>query len=203
MMEEYNINQTTLKVLGLYTRNYRRSLHLRAIARETDVDVKTIQIQLRRLESINVVSSSVKGKNKEYSLNLGNQITKYYMILGETFASLVFVAKHFVIKKIQGEIADKIIGTVILFGSFAKGQTRKDSDVDLLVLSGKRIDRNMIGEAGSLVDRKISVKLMRREQFAEGLGRNNPLVREVVQNHVVLSGVDDLCDILWRFYARQ
>jgi hypothetical protein len=44
MMKGYNINQTTLKILGLYRSDYRRSLHLRQIARETNVDVKAVQL---------------------------------------------------------------------------------------------------------------------------------------------------------------
>jgi hypothetical protein len=64
MMEEYNINQTTLKILGLYMSDYRRSLHLRQIAR--------VQLQLKRLKRMNILSSVRKGRNKEYSVNLQN-----------------------------------------------------------------------------------------------------------------------------------
>jgi predicted transcriptional regulator len=72
MMKKYNINQTTLKMLGLYRSNYDASFHVRAVARETNIDVKAIQLQLKMLEKINVVSSTQKGRNKEYSLNLDN-----------------------------------------------------------------------------------------------------------------------------------
>ena len=84
MMEEYNINQTTLKILGLYRSDYGRSLHLRQIARETKVDVKAIQLQLKRLERMNILSSLRKGRNKEYTVNLQNSIAKYYLMLAET-----------------------------------------------------------------------------------------------------------------------
>jgi len=57
MLEEYNINQTTLKILGLYRSDYGRSMHLRKIARETKVDVKAVQLQLKRLERLNILSS--------------------------------------------------------------------------------------------------------------------------------------------------
>ncbi|MGB9003018.1 MAG: hypothetical protein WCC52_04345, partial [Nitrosotalea sp.] len=70
MLEEYNITQTTLKIISLYRYNYAVSVHLREIARETNVDVKSIQLQLKKLEKINVLSSAVRGRNKEYTLNL-------------------------------------------------------------------------------------------------------------------------------------
>ena len=98
MLEEYNITQTTLKILGLYANNYKKSLHLRQIARETKVDVKAIHLQLRKLEKINVLSSATRGKNKEYMLNLDNIITKYYLGMAETFASIIYLKKNFLIK---------------------------------------------------------------------------------------------------------
>jgi hypothetical protein len=121
MMKKYNINQTTLKLLGLYRSNYTTSFHVREAARKTRIDVKAIQLQLKMLEKINVASSTQKGRNKEYSLNLNNYLTKYYMILAETFASITYLSKNFEVKKLISEIGNKIGDSVLLFGSFAKG----------------------------------------------------------------------------------
>lgn len=203
MMEEYNINQTTLKILGLYASDYKKSLHLREIARETKVDVKAIQLQLKRLEKVNVLSCIMKGRNKEYYLNLRNLLSKYYLMLAETFASLSYLGKTFLIKKIINEIGGHIEGTIILFGSFAKGQTSKKSDIDLFVISEKKFDMNVLRETGNLIGREISVKSANKRQFLKGLEDGDPLIREVVSNHVVLKGVDDFCDIMWRYYARR
>jgi len=203
MMEEYNINQTTLKILGLYASDYRKSLHLREISRETNVDVKAVQLQLKRLEKINVLSSTVKGRNKEYYLNLGNVMTRYYSVLAETFVSLSYLGKNFLIKKVIGEIGNNVEGSVILFGSFAKGQATKKSDIDLFIIGEKEFDLNAIREAGNLVGREISIKSTNKEQFLKGLENGDPLIREVVSSHVILKGVDDFGDIMWRYHARQ
>jgi len=203
MMEEYNINQTTLKILALYTNDYRKSLHLREIARETKVDVKAVQLQLKRLEKINVLSSIIKGRNKECSLNLDNSIIKYYMIMAETFSSIIYLRKNFLIKKVVNEIGNQIEGVIVLFGSFAKGQTTKESDIDLFAISDKKLNMSAVREAGKLVGRSISVKSASKRQFMKGLKENDPLISEVVSNHVILKGVDDFCDIIWRYHARQ
>jgi predicted nucleotidyltransferase len=202
MMEKYNINQTTLKILLLYASDYKKSLHLREIARETKVDVKAVQLQLKRLEKINVLSSIVKGRNKEYRLNLNNLMTKYYMMLAETFASIVYLRKNFLIKKIISEVGNYIEGAILLFGSFAKGQITKKSDIDLFFIVEKKLDRSVVSEAGNLVGREISVKSASRRQFLKGLEDGDPLIREVVSNHIVLKGVDDFCEIMWRYHAR-
>jgi predicted nucleotidyltransferase len=203
MMKKYNINQTTLKMLGLYRSNYDASFHVRAVARETNIDVKAIQLQLKMLEKINVVSSTQKGRNKEYSLNLDNYLTKYYMILAETFASITYLSKNFEIKKLFSEIGDKIGDSVMLFGSFAKGEMTQKSDIDLLVIGDKKSNLDAVRETGRLIGREIGVKSTTEEKFLEGLMNGDPLIREVVASHVILKGIDTICNVMWRYYARR
>ena len=206
MTEKYNINQTTLKILDLYRNDYRRTLHVRQVARETRVDVKAVQLQLKRLERANILSSARKGRNKEYSVNLRNSIAKYYLVLAETFASITYLVRNFLVKTIMTEIGDGLEGTTILFGSFAKGQSDKESDVDLFVITEKKPRaslNNAIGEVGDRVGREISVKYGTCGQFLKGLEEGDPLVRETISNHIVLRGLDDFCEIMWRHYAKQ
>ncbi|HEV2192960.1 MAG TPA: nucleotidyltransferase domain-containing protein [Nitrosopumilaceae archaeon] len=201
MLEEYNITQTTLKIIGLYTDNYKKSIHLREIARETDVDVKSIQLQLKKLERINVLSSIPKGRNKEYTLNLNNVITKYYLIMAEGFISVIYLKKHFLIKKVLEEIGRKIDYPLILFGSFTKGGHTKESDIDLFVISEEKIDKRVTLEASDLVGRDINIKSSNKAQFLNGLRNKDPLVHEVISNHVILKGIDEFCEIMWGYYV--
>jgi len=203
MMEKYNINKTTLNILGLFLGNYRRSLHVREIARDVGVDVKAVGLQLRRLENINVLSSIIKGRNKEYRLKLDNLVAKYYMILAETFASIRFLEKNFLIKRLMSETGDKIEGTTVLFGSFAKGEMTKESDIDLFIISDRKTDAGVIRETGSLIDREVNLKSTSMKQFLNGLMDNDPLIMEVISNHIVLKGIDDFCEIMWRYNARR
>jgi len=200
MLEEYNITQTTLKILALYTNNYKKSLHLREISRQTKADVKTTQLQLKKLEKINVLSSTIKGKNKEYVLNLNNVIAKYYLIMAEIFASVIYLQKNFLIKKVVTEIENKIDDPLVLFGSFVKGGHTKESDIDLFVISEKKIDRRMILDTSRFVGHDISIKSTSRSKFSNGLKNRDPLINEVVSNHIILKGADKFCDIMWRYY---
>jgi predicted nucleotidyltransferase len=201
MLEEYNINQTTLKILGLYLDDYKKSLHLREISRETKTDVKAIQLQLKKLEKINVFSSIIRGRNKDYHLNLDNVTTKYYLVMAEVFVSIIYLKRNFLIKKIVEEIENKIHYPLILFGSFAKGTYTKESDVDIFVISDKKINTNSIIEATNIVGRKISLKSTSRQQFLKGLQNNDPLIKEIVSNHIILKGADEFSDIMWCHHA--
>lgn len=200
MLEKYNITQTTLKILALYNDNYIKSLHLREIARKTKADVNTIQQQLKKLEKINILSSTIKGKNKEYVLNLDNMITKYYLIMAEIFAAVIYLQKNFLIKKVMAEIENKIDNPLILFGSFAKGGYTKESDIDLFIISEKQIERDVIFKTSSLVGREINIKSTSESKFLSGLKNKDPLINEIVSNHIVLKGADKFCNIMWKHY---
>jgi hypothetical protein len=60
-----------------------------------------------------------------------------------------------------------------------------------------------VSEASRLIDREISVKSTTEEQFLKGLMNGDPLIREVAANHIILKGIDNTCDIMWKYYARQ
>ncbi|MFZ7136923.1 MAG: nucleotidyltransferase domain-containing protein [archaeon] len=202
MMKKYNINQTTLLILGLYKNNYATSLHLREIARQTHIDVKAVQLQLKKLEKLNVTKSIQKGRNKNYSLNLNNYLTKYYMILTETYATITYLDKNFEIKKLINEISDKIEDSALIFGSFAKNEMTSESDIDLLIISDIKPDLDAIQETGQLMDREINIKVTTKEKFLKGLQNNDPLILEIAANHIILKGIDIICNAMWLYYAK-
>jgi predicted nucleotidyltransferase len=201
MLEEYNINQTTLKIIALYRDDYRKLLHVREIAREINVDVKAIQLQLRRLEGINILSSSLKGKNKDYQLNLANILTRYYLIMSETFTTLAFLGNTFRIKKLLEELGSNVQGTLVLYGSFVKSLARKDSDIDLFVVKSAPFNKEGVDEAAAIVARQVSVKIAKPKDFLKGIVTKDPLISEIIAHHIILKGVDEFCDILWRHYS--
>jgi len=194
MKEKYNINQTTLRIIELYTTNYTKQMHLREIARAINVDVKATHLQLEKLESLNVLNSTRKGRHKEYTLNLQNLLTKNFLVIAELFKSTKFLSENFPIKKILSQIDDDSI--TVLFGSYAKGTYTEESDIDIF-----SIGETSIGQLGKTIGKTIVVKSATEQQFYKGLSRD-PLVKEVVNNHIVLRNAERFCDILWRFYAR-
>jgi hypothetical protein len=34
-----------------------------------------------------------------------------------------------------------------------------------------------------------------------GLRSNDPLIKEVVSNHIILKGIDEFCDIMWSYHV--
>ncbi len=196
------INQTSTKILALFTTNYKTSRYLREIARETHVDVKAISIQLNRLEKTNILTSIQTGKNKEYRLNLNNYLTQYYLVLAECFLTIEYLDNNFEVKKLVSETADNLGKTALLFGSFAKGNMTQESDMDILIIGDSKPDLSVFKEIGNLLSREINIKYVSEKQFSNGLENNDPLIMEAVANHIILKGIDSLCNMLWRYYAK-
>jgi predicted nucleotidyltransferase len=202
MSYNYHINQTTLKILGLFRNDYKTSFYLREIARNVHIDAKAVGLQLNRLEKVNIVKSLQKGKNKEHTLKLNNFLTLYYLVLAETFTTLEYLNRNFEIKKLVGETNEKMGKTAILFGSFAKENMTKESDIDILIIDNEKSDLTILKEVGNLLSREVNVKLMSEEQFTNGLVVKDPLVQEIAANHIILKGIDNYCNMLWRYYAK-
>ena len=81
--------------------------------------------------------------------------------------------------------------------------TNKESDIDLFSIDGKKIEHNMILKTASLIGRNINIKSTTESKFSSSLKNNDPLINEVVSNHIVLKGVDKFCDIMWRYYETK
>lgn len=201
--QQTNVNQTTLKILALFRTNYKTTLYLREIAREIHVDVKAVSLQLNRLEKTNVLTSTQRGKNKEYSLNLGNFSTFYYLVLAEGLVTIEYLERNFEIKKLVSEANDSLGRTALLFGSFTKENMTPESDIDILIIDDSKPDLSPLREVGNLLSREINVKYTSEKQFLNGLANNDPLIAEVIASHITLKGIDNLCKMLWRNYAKR
>ena len=203
MKEKYNINHTTLRILGLFLNNYYKTAHMREISREVNIDVKAVGLQLKRLVQANVLSNSRRGRNKEYRLNLGNLATRSYLLLAEVFATINYLGDNFLIKKLSTEIEDKVQAPIILFGSYARGEATEDSDIDLFIISEKDIDEEAVTEVTRLTGREVNIKTTNNHKFLMGLMDNDPLIKEVISNHVVIKGAEELVEIMWRYHGEH
>jgi len=203
MKEKYNINQTTLKILGLYTDNYGKALHLREVSRQTHTDVKAVGIQLKRLEDANILKSTTRGKNKEHRLNLDNPATRLHMILAETYATIRLLDADYPVKRLAAEAAPNIDGAVILFGSHARGQATHDSDIDLLIVAEDGAGAEAAAQAGRLMGAEVHATTTSRSRLLEGLRDNDPLINEAVSSHIAIKGIELLVDTLWRHHGER
>jgi len=191
-----------LGILSLYRANYLAQYHTREMAKLTKKSHVTLLPHLNTLEKDKVLTAKMAGKNKVYTLNLDNVLTKNYIIISELFESINYQEQVFLIKKITTEISKlNFLGSFILFGSYAKKTFKEDSDIDLFYLGElKETDTTKIKAVGKTYGKIINLKTATSENFESGLRKKDALIMEILKYHVILHNPDIFINALWRYY---
>lgn len=127
-----------MKILRLFYEDKSQSLHLREIARKTEMNENNVSRFLALLEKTKILKSNKEGNLKKYVVIKNNSVFGLFSLLDiEKFESLPSTRKiaiDYFLKTLPKQPA-----IVILFGSTAKDRTRKDSDIDLLLIVNEKI----------------------------------------------------------------
>lgn len=195
-----NITNIQIEIINLFKENYLVNYHIREMGKLIKKSHVTLLPHLKGLEKEKILISKTQGKNKIYSLNLDNIITKNYILLTEIKKSTGFLEEIFLIKKIFSEIFNlKLNGTIILFGSYAKKTYKKESDIDILYF-GKITESQIkkIRYIGKTYGKTINLKKINDLDLA--LRKKDPLIIEILKNHIILQSPEVFINSLWRFY---
>lgn len=203
-MEE-NITNFSFAILRLYRTDYAVALHVRAMAKKLSVSHVTLLPHLRRLEKTKILLSRKVGKNKEYLLNPDNSLTKRYLEITEEFVTIDYLDKNFLIKKISDQLSSlDSTAPLVLFGSYAKDYSTEASDVDMFHLGKLEQDeRSKIKKCGEIYGKEINIRASSVENFHDGLRTGDTLVREIVENHIILQNSSPFVNLVWRYYTER
>ncbi|MGE0792960.1 MAG: nucleotidyltransferase domain-containing protein [Candidatus Woesearchaeota archaeon] len=183
-------NRNDLKIISLYKGNYKLRFYLREISKLSKIPLKTCQDSLKILEKENILKSKVEGKNKYFFLNLENIQTKFILLETEIYQTNLFIEKYPQFKIFLKELNTNI--PIIVFGSFAKFTNNKNSDLDLLIISDKKIDLPF-----HLVSFKPHEIKMSEETFTKALKQQENLIKEIEENHIILNNHSFYINIIW------
>mgnify|MGYP001558473476 CR=1 FL=1 len=153
--------------------------HIRGLAKCLNTNQTTIARKVKEFESQNVLDYRKEGKNKVYFIKKTIEAQIYIKIV--EYNKLIEIAKKYprlrhIIEKINSE---EEIGLAILFGSYAKHNANKESDIDIYIETENRILKKTI----ELLDSKISLKIGKFD-------KTMPLGKEIIRYHVIIKGVD-------------
>ena len=203
MDKKVTMNTTTLKIISLYLGDYSKKLHLRKIASILDVNHRTISLHLKDLENMKIFKSEYIGKHKEFYLNLDNALTRFYLSASENYIALELLSKNFLLKKVFSDLSKEISveNSIILFGSYTKGEEKPESDIDILVI-GKLKDKNFVKEIEERYDKKINIKTATTSEFSKAIEKNDFLVVEILKKHIVLRNQDIFVNLVGDYYEK-
>jgi len=191
----YQKRNKELEVITLYTSNYKAEFYLRQIAKLTKLPLKTSQNILLRLEKEKILKSKVEGKNKYFYLNLENIQTKSYLLQAEIFKLDNFLNHYPEFKTFLKTIHTTI--SIIIFGSFAKMNADKDSDLDILVLSKEeqRFHHHLLSY-------KVHQINLSEDSFKKAINKKENIIKEIEENHIILNNPSSYVNIIWEYYGK-
>lgn len=193
-------NNKDLKILQLFLSDFNRMVYGRELVKKVDLGQKNIALTLDEMEKKNILKFEFRGKQKLYFLNKKNPLIRLHLIKTEIERTLCFLEKYPLIKNAVVEINSN--GITCIFGSYTTGTQKEKSDLDIFVIGKAELPE--IRKVGEKYDIEISPKIMSRRDFVHGLRKKEPLLAEVMKNHVIISGFEDFVNIAWGdFYGNQ
>jgi predicted nucleotidyltransferase len=149
--------------------------HGREIQRRTGLTPRSLQTELARLESLGVVRRRPDGRLVRYELVEDSPRWRALRALIRELADPVDVVRN-ALADVPG------IAAAFIFGSFARGDTREDSDVDVFIIDDglpeERLARRTI-EAEILLGREVSVVQMTRDELASRVESGSSFIENV------------------------
>lgn len=195
MYEKVNklgITENHVQVLTLFTNGFDREYYIREVQKLLNVSPRTAQLVLEDLGGKTVLESQTRGKIKAYRLRK-SMMAREYLILAEEYKRISFLEKNNLVREIVEKIIPHIRGIVVVFGSYAKGIQKEDSDVDVFIAGD--YNKSRIDNISKMYGVNISVKKYPLDLFEKEI-RSDLLLKEIIENHVVVSGTESFINIV-------
>jgi predicted nucleotidyltransferase len=159
--------------------------HVRALERITGLRPASLKNELDRLLTLGLLVRRQDGNKVRYAVDEETSLWAQFRALVRQLSMPADVLPY-ALAEVEG------VEGAFIFGSFAKGNEREDSDVDLMVL-GDRIDEpslfRHIVEASVLLGREVNVVKATPAEFRSGQRFFRNVAREPKQWLVDRSGV--------------
>ena len=161
MIESLITSKTRIKLLLKFFFNSQTKSYLRSLEKEFGESSNAIRIELNRFEEAGMLKSEYVGNRKYFQANTEHPL---YNDVNNILKKFIGIDK--IIDRITSQIGDQEAAYVT--GDFAKG---RDSKIIDLVLVGKNLDNNFIGDlvqkAQELIDRKIRYIILTADQMQQ------------------------------------
>ena len=169
---------SVFKVIELIFNNPNAEFHLRGISYSTNLSttavVKVID-KLQKQKIITVEKTPITNKIKT------NQESESYLFYKKIF-NLYRLEKYGVIKIIKEAYRAK---TIVLFGSFSKGEDVEGSDIDILILTNQK-EKSDLRKFLNLIEKKLNRKI--NMVMLKSLEKSSSEFKNSVANGTILHG---------------
>jgi len=149
-------------------------LHLRELVRQSGLSLGTVQQELRRLTRVGVVSARKDGNRVYYRANARHPVYPDLRSLVLKTNGLGGV--------LEQALQDNQVQLAFVFGSVARGDTRPESDVDLLVIGpvGLRRLTQLLSGVAEKLGREINPHVLTPAELKERKQQGDHFVTSVL-----------------------
>lgn len=191
MVKKHNYAGTKDKIISLLLSHKKKELTIRAIAKETSIDYKTVHVTLNLLIKDKIIKTKKAGQSILCSID--SQAFNSDIFRAETLRrDALLKNKNF--KVLYGQINERVkepFFILLLFGSYASGKSRKGSDVDLMLITDKESVRKKVKHLLSLLPLKVHLVDFNSEEFLSMLKTTEFNVgKEARDNNIILVGIE-------------
>lgn len=167
------------------------------------VDYKNTYNIVNELKSKGIIVKESIGNIKPIKINL---IPNQEIFSIERKRTEEFLSKNPKIKLINEDINE--IGypfmIVLIFGSFAKGENTRNSDIDICIISDNKVKTNELTERLNLLSLKIGVQEFTVAEFASMLEKKqNNLGHEIVKKNIILYGIENYYNLISKWMKKE
>lgn len=165
--------------IGIVESLLKSANHIRGLAKLLNTSQTTIARKAIELQKNNVVDFRTEGKNKVVFLKNSLE-AQQYAYQAEISKFLETLKKYPNLRRIFTLIKkNEKISLAILFGSYAKGTAKKESDIDIYIDTQNKKLKDEI----ELISSKINVKIGK-------YNKESLLIKEIEKNHTIIKGLE-------------
>lgn len=154
--------------------------YLRSIAKQLNASYSTVSRVLNMMYKENIIDFKKEGKNKVFFIRKNLQ-AKNYVFNAERYKLIRLIKQYpelsIIIDSILKNCEERLI---VLFGSYAKGTAKKDSDIDVYIETENRKIKDKVESLHSKIKAKVGP-----------FDLDSMLIKEIIKNHIILRSVED------------
>jgi len=187
MLQRLFSSRVRVEILSTFLLNPERERYVREVARITGEDYKNVSRELRNLEEIGLLSSRNEGNLKFFGINKG-------FVVYDELRSIFMKTKGAVRVLKEAVSKEKDIDYAFLYGSFAMGTERPESDIDVMVIGGISLEGVLALLRGpeETLSREINASLYDLQEVQRRIEDRDPFITEVLRgSKIMLIGDED------------
>lgn len=190
LLEQIFGKKNNIRVLRHLARHMDWEFNITELSKDIKINKGILSRLVNQLEKDNLVKINRKGKIILFKLNKENLIIKE-LVIPSFKSEREFIDLH--IKPRLLKIKSKDIISVVMYGSYAIGNFKLTSDIDLMVVvknKNSNVEKNFEALKKTFLEEDIviNIDIIPLKEFKKLYKMKEPLIGSIEKDHVIISG---------------